>query len=77
MFRLYRDLPRRFDAWDIDSQTERREVPLEASCEAEIVRPEGLFAEIRVTTHFSSSTITQYIRLAADADQLEFITEAD
>ena len=77
VFHLYRDLPRRFDAWDIDSQTERRELPLDARCEAEIVSAGGLEAEIRVTSRFSASTVVQRIRLAADAEQIEFDTEAD
>ena len=77
VFHLYRDLPRRFDAWDIDSQTERREVALNAGSEAEIVCPRGLNAKLKITLRFSSSVITQQIVLAADANQLVFETEAD
>ena len=77
VFHLYRDLPRRFDAWDVDSQTERREVPLDAKYEAEIVCASGLFAEMKITACFSSSVVTQQIRLTAEEPQLEFITEAD
>ncbi len=77
VFHLYRDLPRRFDAWDIDSQTERREVPLDAEYTAEIVCASGLFAELKITARFSSSVITQQIRLTAEESQLEFITEAE
>ena len=77
VFHLYRDLPRRFDAWDIDSQTERREVPLHPECGAEIVSPGGLYAELKVSLRFSSSVIEQRIRLTAEEDQLEFITETD
>ncbi len=77
VLRLYRDLPRKFDAWDLDSQTERREVPLDAEYEAEIVCASGLFAELKITARFSSSVITQQIRLTAEESQLEFITEAD
>ncbi|MBR3019050.1 MAG: alpha-mannosidase [Clostridia bacterium] len=77
VFHLYRDLPRRFDAWDIDSQTERREVPLQPECSAEITCPGGLCAELKVTLRFSSSVIEQRVRLTAEEEQLEFITEAD
>ena len=77
VFHLYRDLPRHFDAWDIDSQAERREVPLGAACTAEITRAGGLFAELTVVTRFSASVITQRIRLTAGARQLEFHTHAD
>lgn len=77
VFHLYRDLPRRFDAWDIDSQTERREVPLRPECSAEIACADGMYAELQITTRFSSSVIVQRIRLTAGEDQLAFITEAD
>ena len=77
VFHLFRDLPRMFDAWDIDSQTERREVPMNAEYETEIVCASGLFAELKITTRFSASVITQWIRLTAEEEQLEFITEAD
>ena len=77
VFHLYRDLPRHFDAWDIDSQTERREVPPDAKYEAEIVCASGLFAELKITARFSFSVVTQQIRLTAEEQQLEFITEAD
>ena len=77
LFRLYRDLPRDYDAWDIDSQTGRREVPLNAEYEAEIVCASGLFAELKITARFSSSVITQQIRLTAEEPQLEFITEVN
>lgn len=77
VFHLYRDLPRRFDAWDIDSQTERREVPLQPECSAEITCPGGLYAELKVTLRFSPSVIEQRIRLTGEEQQLEFITEAD
>ena len=77
VFHMYRDLPRRFDAWDLDSQTEQREVPLDAEYTAEIMCGSGLFAELKITARFSSSVITQLIRLTAEEKQLEFITEAD
>ena len=77
VFHLYRDLPRKFDAWDIDSQTRRREVPLDAAVETEMVCADGLFAELKVTVRFSASVITQRIRLTAEEPQLEFITEVE
>ncbi len=76
-FRLYRDLPRRFDAWDIDSQTERREVALTPECRSEILKERGLYAEVKVETRLSASVITQRIRLTADAQEVQFLTEAD
>ena len=60
-----------------DDQTERREVSMDAEYETEIVCASGLFAELKIITRFSSSVITQWIRLTAEDEQLEFITEAD
>ncbi len=74
---LYRDLPRAFDAWDIDSQTELREIPMNAVCRAEIVCAEGLRASIRFVTEFGSSVMTQAVSLDADAKRLDFNTKAD
>ncbi len=77
VFHLFRDLPRRFDAWDIDSQTEQREVPIRTECTSEIVCAGGLTASVRFTCRFSASVITQLVRLTADDAQIAFDTEAD
>lgn len=77
VFHLYRDLPRRFDAWDIDSQTERREITENQICSVEAVCGSALYTEMRITIQISKSVITQSIRLFAGAKQLEFNTEVD
>lgn len=75
--RFYRDLPRAFDGWDIDSQTEQREVDMNAVCSGEVVMEEGLRAALRFTTTFSQSKIVQTIRLDAGAMRLDFDTKVD
>ena len=72
---LYRDLPRLYDAWDIDSQTEDREVFPERVCRAEIVRAEGERAAVRFETRLSRSSVTQTVSLAADSFRVDFDTE--
>ncbi len=74
-FRLYRDLPRRFDAWDIDSQTENREVFPERSSTARIVKEKGLYAAVEVETRLGSSLIRQTVSLSAGDSKLLFDTE--
>jgi len=74
---LYRDLPRAFDGWDIDSQTENREVEMNAQCSGEIVMEQGLRAAVRFTTTFADSKIVQTIRLDAGAERLDFETYVD
>ncbi len=74
--RLFKDVPRKFDAWDIDSNYVCQEI--EGACEV-AVEPveEGLEAVLKVTGRISQSAYTQYIRLAADSRRLEFETIID
>lgn len=75
-FRLYKDVPRLFDAWDIDSHYADQEVEAAAEVCVEPVAA-GLEGVLKVTGRISNSTFTQYIRLAADSRRLEFETEVD
>ena len=74
---MERCLPRRFDAWDIDSQTEQREIELKAEVSVNITCASGIYAELEMNMRFSSSEIRQRIRLMPDAEQLEFYTEVE
>ena len=74
---LYRDLPRAFDGWDIDSQTENREVDMDLQCSAEVILEKGLRAAIRFTTSFSQSQMVQTVTLDAGAKRLDFNTKVD
>jgi len=74
---LYRDLPRAFDAWDIDSQTELREIPMNAVCSAEIVQESGLRAGIKFEMAFGGSKMSQIVSLDAGACRLDFETDVD
>ena len=76
-FHLYRDLPHRYDAWDIDSQTEDREVFPETACEAEVAESSGLRASLRFTRRFSHSMPSQTVSLAAGDTELLFDTRAE
>jgi len=75
-FRLYKDVPRDCDAWDIDCPYMEMEC---GSAENVMITPvsEGLEAVLKVTGTISHSTYTQYIRLQADSDILRFDTEMD
>ncbi|MDO5435470.1 MAG: glycoside hydrolase family 38 C-terminal domain-containing protein [Clostridia bacterium] len=77
VFHLYRDLPRRFDAWDIDSQTERREVTGEPVYSTEVTASRGMYAEVTLTVRVSGSVITQRVRLYTGETQLRFVTDVD
>ena len=75
-FRMYKDVPRMFDAWDIDSNYVDQEVEAAADITTEILT-EGLEAVLRVKGRIGSSFFTQDIRLRADSRRLEFETEID
>lgn len=75
-FHLYKDVPRLFDAWDIDSNY--REQEIRGAEEVTVVKvSEGLEGVLKVTGKISGSSYTQYIRLAAEGRRMEFETEVD
>ena len=74
--RLFKDVPRTFDAWDVDSNYVCQEIRGAYEVSAEPVE-EGLEAVLKVTGRISQSSYTQYIRLAADSRRLEFETIVD
>lgn len=75
-FRLYKDVPRRFDAWDIDSNYIEQEVEALAEVSVQMIA-EGLEGVLKVKGRISESGFVQYIRLAADSRRIEFSTEVD
>lgn len=72
-FCLYKDVPRRFDAWDIDSNYREQELPGAEIISAEPVS-EGLAAELLVRGRIGNSSYEQRIVLAAQSRRLEFHT---
>lgn len=75
-FHLYKDVPRLFDAWDIDSNYVEQEIEAATGVKAQILY-DGIEAAVKVTGNISNSTFTQIIRLEADSDRLTFDTEVD
>ncbi len=75
--RLYKDVPRLFDAWDIDSNYASQEIPLTGDAALSIECAEGLCAALRVRRAIGNSIIEQVIRLNADETTLFFDTTVD
>ena len=75
-FHLYKDVPRLFDAWDIDSNYDQQEIEAARDVSVEIVN-DGIEGIVKVTGTISNSTFTQLIRLEADSDRVLFDTEVD
>lgn len=75
-FHMYKDVPRLFDAWDIDSHYIEQE--MEGAFDISVkVLCEGIEAVLKVTGRINDSTYVQYIRLQEDSKRLEFETEVD
>lgn len=76
-FRLYKDVPRLFDAWDIDSNYIEQEITAVEDVTVSVEKKGPLEAALRVTGRIGNSVFTQKIRLAAKSRRLEFETEID
>ncbi|MBQ6550876.1 MAG: alpha-mannosidase [Lachnospiraceae bacterium] len=76
-FRLYKDVPRLYDAWDIDSNYIDQELPGLTDASVRILKLEGLYAALELRGTLGNSALTQEIVLTADAERIEFRTTVD
>lgn len=77
VLQFYKDVPRLFDAWDIDSNYIQQELPGAQEVQAEILCAEGVHAVLKVSGRIGESTYEQKIRLTAGSRRLEFETDVD
>ena len=75
-FMLYRDLPREFDAWDIEGDLYRVGEQLPAPT-TEVVECGPLRATVSQTREFGDSQLIQEISLRADSKRIDFETYVD
>ncbi len=75
--RAYRDLPREFDAWDIDACFEDQFWDIDNLVSAEVVEHGPYRAAIRFEWRYESSRLVQLVSLEADAEMLGFDTFID
>jgi alpha-mannosidase len=76
-FRLFKDVPRAYDAWDIDSNYELFEVPLEGKATIDVVTEGPLAAVLRITRKIGRSSLTQEVWLRRGSRRLDFKTVVD
>jgi len=76
-FRMYKDVPTWFDAWDIDSMYSLTPVELDEPARIEVVTRGPLVARIRVTRKLHESTMTQEISLRRGSRRIDFRTVID
>ncbi len=75
--RMYKDVPRLYDAWDIDSMYEQQPVALSGESHMELVEANPWFATIRIKRKISNSLWVQDITVTADSARIDFATHVD
>lgn len=76
-FRLYKDVPNWFDAWDIDSMYKDQPVALARQATVRVLARGPLVASLHVRRALGASMLTQEIRLRAGSRRLDFVTTVD
>ncbi|MGC9468578.1 MAG: alpha-mannosidase [Anaerolineae bacterium] len=76
-FQMYRDVPSRFDAWDIDSMYEQMPVDLDEPATIEVVASGPLVATLRITRKLNNSLMSQEVSLRRGSRRVDFRTTID
>lgn len=77
VFRMYRDMPTVFDAWDIDSFYEKTELKLENKAVVTVEYKGKLESCIKIKKRIHNSTVTQRAILRKNSGRIDFVTEVD
>ena len=75
--RLYKDVPRKFDAWDVDSMYPMQRVEMGFDAAMELVEETPHRCAVKVTRRFGKSVIEQEIALEADSTRIDFKTHVN
>lgn len=75
--RLYKDVPRKFDAWDIDSMYSLQRVDMGQNATMEVIEETPHRCALKVTRRFGKSVIEQEIALEAGASRIDFVTHVN
>ena len=73
----YVDVPREYEAWEIDHDYARSGIEIAASQPPELVEAGPVRASLRVVRRHEQSTIVQEYRLSAGARRLDVVTRVD
>ncbi|MFN7036086.1 MAG: alpha-mannosidase, partial [Bellilinea sp.] len=74
---LYKDVPTKWDAWDLDSMTELLPVATDEPVEMEILTEGGAAARLRLRRKLHHSTVEQVITLRRASRRMDFATCVD
>jgi alpha-mannosidase len=76
-FKLYKDVPGWFDAWDIDSMYKQQPVEIERNAALKVVASGPICAAVELTRSIGSSKLTQKIILRSGSRRIDFKTTVD
>jgi alpha-mannosidase len=76
-FCLYKDIPARFDAWDIDSMTESLLMSTDEEVELDVLIATPEIGKIKLTRKLHNSTLSQVISLRQNKRRIDFDTTID
>lgn len=76
-FCLYKDIPSRFDAWDIDSMTEDLLMQIDEPVQLEVFQSHPNIGKIKLYRKINHSQITQLISLQKGSYRIDFETTID
>ena len=76
-FRLYKDVPDNWDAWDIDSMAEQQPVSINEPVTLTVIDRGPLVGKIQLSRKLGNSTLTQVISLRRGSRRIDFITSID
>jgi len=75
--RMFKDVPSRSDAWDIDRMYRRSPVGLETAAEVDVLAAGPLAGVLRVRRQIGASELTQLVRLRRGSRRVDFETVID
>lgn len=75
VLKMYKDVPRMFDAWDIDSMYDQSPVELDEEGEISLIESSPWKATVCVKRRISNSDWLQEISLSADSTRVDFETK--
>lgn len=73
-FKMYKDIPCRWEAWDIDSNYEFMPVELDENAEFEVVSDGSLQAILRIKRKINNSYLTQDVIIKRNSARVDFDT---
>ena len=77
VLKMFKDVPRLFDAWDIDSMYDRYPVELDGASTIEIVENTPWKVTVKVTRQVDTSAWEQLISLESGETRIDFATHVD